>query len=140
MNRLNFSQLKCLNTLVSKLGIDKEAKEILVKGFSEGRSTSSKELLSDEAAAMIKHLKTLDPQEPKAEKMRRKIISMAHEMGWTLRQGQGDKRKADMKRVDEWCKKFGYLKKSLDNHTCKELPKLVSQFAQGPYRHYISNL
>jgi hypothetical protein len=146
MTVINNAQLRCLNTLVSKLHINKEAKEILVSGFSDGRATSSKDLQTDEAAEMIKHLKSLDNDELKAEKMRKKIISMAHEMGWELEesgarsQKLGGRRKADMKRIDEWCKTYGYLKKSLDNHTYKELPKLVSQFEKGPYKHYLSNL
>lgn len=135
MKTINKDQLICLNTLVSKLHIDKEGKIEMVQGFSGGRATSSKDLFSDEAAAMIKHLKSVDPTEKSAEKMRKKIISMAHEMGWTSAPG-----KADMKRIDQWCTKFGYLKKHLDSYNYNELPKLVTQFEQGPYNHYISSL
>jgi len=130
MTQINPGQLKALNTLVGKLGIDKESKAVMVEGFSNGRCTSSKELFMNEAADMIKHLKSLDPEESKAEKMRRKIISLAHEMGWKV------DNKADMKRIDNWCTVYGHGKKKLNSYTYKELPTLVSQF-EGVYRHFL---
>jgi len=133
MIQINPGQLKALNTLVSKSGIAKETKAMMVEGFSTGRCTSSKDLTSDEAIAMIRHLKSLDPDEAKADKMRKKIISLAHEMNW--RQNG----KADIKRIDNWCRAYGYLKKSLDKHTYRELPKLVSQF-EGVYNHFLKSL
>ena len=135
MTPINPPQLKCLNTIVGKLGMSKETKQMMVSAFSGGRATSSKDLYLDEATAIIKHLKSLDNDEPKAEKMRKKMISMAHEIGWETKP-----RRADMKRLDDWCKKFGYLHKSLDNYTYKELPKLVSQFESGPYKYYFSKI
>lgn len=133
MTQINPGQLKALNTLVSKLGIDKETKSIMVQGFSSGRCISSKELLSDEANDMIKHLKSLDPEEAKAEKMRRKIISLAHEMGWKV------DNKADMKRIDNWCMVYGHGKKRLNSYTYKELPTLVSQF-ESVYKYFLERL
>ena len=134
-NSLNKPQLIALNTLISKLRITKDDKQMMVSGFSNGRCTSSKDLYMDEAALMISHLKSMDPDEATAEKMRRKIISMAHEMHWETSPGR-----ADMKAIDTWCRKFGYLKKSLDNYHYRELPKLVTQFEQGPYRHFIKSV
>lgn len=133
MTAITPGQLKALNTIVSKLGISKDGKAMMVQGFSGGRCISSKDLLSDEAAMMVKHLKSLDPEEAKADKMRKKIIFLAHEMNWKY-----DGR-ADMKRIDNWCKTYGYLKKSLDNHTYQELPKLVSQF-EGVYKYFLKSL
>jgi hypothetical protein len=135
MEKLNSEQLKCINTLISKLQIDKEHKVMMVQGFTGGRETSTTRLYFTEAGMMIKHLKKLDPTEAAADKMRKKIIGMAHEMGWETSPG-----KADMKRLDDWCKKFGYKHKSLDNHTYHELPALVTQFMNGPYKHHISNI
>lgn len=132
MQTVSLVQLKCLSTVASKLRLDKEAKADMVQAFSGGRATSSKDLYVPEAAAMIKHLKSMDPDELAAEKMRKKIISMAHEMGWKLAG------KADMKRIDDWCTKFGYLHKHLNSYTYQELPKLVSQFTIA-YKHYLNN-
>lgn len=96
----------------------------MVASFSHGRATSSKDLYTAEAAAMITHLKAQDPDEISAERQRRKIISLAHEAGYRV---PGTK-KVDMKRLDEWCKKYGHGHKSLNNYTLKELPALVTQF------------
>ena len=133
MTTINPGQLKALNTLVSKLGINKEEKAIMVSGFSGGRCASSKELFSDEANDMIKHLKELDPEEAKADKMRKKIISMAHEMNWRVNG------KVNMQAIDTWCRNYSYLKKSIDRYTYTELPKLVSQF-QSVYYHFLKSL
>ena len=142
-NTINPAQLKCLSTLVSQLKIGKEDKKVMVLGFSGGRSESSKDLMSNEAADMIKHLKSLDPLEKSADKMRKKIIAMAHEMGWSSLtpnpspNGEGRKTaKVDMKRIDDWCKKqFG--KKQLNNYTYKELTTLVAVF-EKVYKDYLN--
>ena len=136
-NHITPKQLQCISILFSKVSIAGESKQIIISGFSNGRCTSSKELLKDEAADLISHLKSLDPDEKKAEKMRRKIIRMAHEMHWQYE--YRGKNKADMKRIDGWCKTFGYLKKGLDNYTYKELPKLVSQF-QVMHKQFLSKI
>lgn len=126
-------QLKCLNTLVSKRGIDKETKATMVQGFSSGRSDSSKGLYFDEATEMIKHLQALQPNAAAAAKMRGKVLYYAHEMNWRVAG------KLDMPRVDAWCNKFGYLHKDLDKYEYSELPKLVSQI-EAVYKHYLKNI
>jgi len=87
----------------------------------------------DEATDMIKHLKELDPENAKADKMRKKILSMAHEMNWRVNG------KVNMKAIDTWCRNYSYLKKSLDRYTYKELPKLVSQF-ESVYHHFLKSI
>lgn len=133
MQPINPGQLKALNTLVSKLNISKDDKAIIVEGFSAGRCTSSKDLYANEAVAMIRHLKSLDPDEAKADRMRKKIISLAHEMNW-----RKDGR-ADMRRIDNWCRTNSYLKKSLDRYIYTELPKLVSQF-EMVYKSFLKSI
>lgn len=130
---LSFAQLKCVNTLISKAGIDKEQKKSMVAGFSEGRCTSSRDLFFDEAAALIRHLKTLQPNYHAAQKMRNKILYYAHEMHWE----KGGK--VDIKRVDEWCRKFSFLHKPLDQYEYNELPKLVTQF-EKVYLHFVKSI
>lgn len=131
MTPITKAQLIAVNTLLSKMGLDHKRRDI-IDGFTGGRSTSSRDLTFDEAAEMISHLKSMDPDEHKAGKMRRKIISMAHELHWH-RPGSNS---VDMRRLDEWCKKFGYGKKPLNSYTPSELPKLVTQFEMGPYAHF----
>jgi len=132
LNQITPQQLKCANTLVSQLGIDKEAKGVMIMGFTGGRSDSSKELTYNEAAAFIKHLKGLDPNKAGAEKMRNKILYYAHEMGWHIK----GTTKIDMQRVDNWCLTKGYIKRKLDNYSYEELPKLVSQF-EAVYKYFL---
>lgn len=135
MSLLNRSQLIAISTLVSKLNIGKEDKAMMVNGFSGGRTETSKELSFTEATALIRHLKSLDPLEKKAETMRRKIMSFAHQMDWHIKGTQ----KLDMQRVDQWCSKFGYLHKKLNQYSYKELPKLITQFERA-YNSYLDKV
>lgn len=113
----------------------RDHKTEIVLGSSNGRTESTKELTLEEAKSLISYLKSIDPDEASADKMRKKIISMAHEMNWRV----PGSAKADMKRIDGWCKEYSKLKKSLDNHTLQELPALVTQF-KFVYNSYIRSL
>lgn len=110
----------------------------MVAGFSGGRTESSKDLLFEEAVLMIRHLEQTDPNYPAIEKMRRKVLYYAHQMGWQKASASG-KLRVDMQRVDEWCKTYGYLKKPLNNYTYKELPKLLSQI-EAVYKSVLKTL
>lgn len=121
---MNHAQNKIVHSLLAKTGLMQQ-KATLVHSFSKGRTQSSRELSFDEATELIGYLKKVSPFGGEA-KMRRKIISMAHEMGWhNLIEGRWV---ADMRHVNNWCVQFGYLKKELNKYTHDELPKLVSQF------------
>lgn len=142
---MNQAQNKAVYSLLNKTGLIAR-KEDIIASFSNGRTTSTRQLSQEESIQLIGWLKTQDADEKKADVMRKKIISLAHEMGWHQRDEQGrlitngfGKPKVDMKRLDEWCKKFSTLKKSLDNHTLKELPALLTQF-KFVQNSYISNL
>ena len=140
MKLLTKPQLIIINTLVSKLGIRKEVKQQMVIGFSYGRETSTTQLTGEEATAFIQHLKSIDPgermNEEKAERMRRKIISMAHEINWRI----PGTTKVNMLKVDAWCIKYSPQKKKLNHHKVNELAGLVTQFEKGPYSSYIRTL
>jgi hypothetical protein len=125
------SQLVLVHTLLSTNGIkDKDDKADIIRSFTAGRTSSSREMTHVEATALINHLKSLDPSERSADRMRKKIISMAHQMGWKT---DG---KLDIGRVNNWCIKFSYLKKKLDAYEYTELPRLVSQF-ENVYKDYL---
>jgi hypothetical protein len=128
---ITISQLTAIHTLLSKHSL-KDEKASIVEAFSAGRTTSSKELRFAEAAALIGHLKSLEPTVGGAEKMRNKILSMAHEMNW---RHEGTQR-VDMDHVNNWCLSRGYIKKKLDDYTYNELPKLVTQFEEV-YKSYL---
>ncbi len=129
-------KLKAIHTLFSKHNIkDKEDKSSIIYSITGGRTTSTRELTDSEANGLLAHLQSLDGTADRSEKMRRKIIRLAHEMGWK-RQGST---KIDMKRINAWCAKSGYLHKPLDDYSYSELPKLVSQF-EKVHADYISKL
>ena len=127
------AQIGIIMAMINKLHM-KAQKESIISGASSERTTSTRQLTSNEAIDLIKYLKSQDPDEQKAEKMRRKIISMAHEMGWKLPGGT-----ISMTRVDFWCIKYGYLHKKINQYTYTELPKLVTQF-ETVYQSFLNTL
>ena len=62
------------------------------------------------------------PQKDASNKIRRKIIALFAKMGYLNDDGS-----VDMGRIYAWVKKYGYLKKNLNEYTQKELPVLVTQ-------------
>ena len=116
-------QIGCIHAMLNKLGLMAQ-KATLTQSFTEGRSESLSDLTLPEATAFIQHLKRQDPEEQKAEKMRRKIISMAHEMAWRI---PGTTR-IDMVRLDAWMEKSSIQHKKLNRYQLAELPALVTQF------------
>ena len=125
-------QIACIKAMFNKLNTtDADA---VVLGFSPGSEGHVSKMLVPEGAALIRHLKSLDPEEKAAERMRRKLIALAHELQWhetITNEGLGirnGKKKVDMKRLDAWCRKYGQFKKSLNQHNVRELPGLISQF------------
>ena len=130
MNKAKFTRL---NSLLKKL--NKQAYKIdYVVDVTNGRSQSSKDLTDQEYWQLIKVLENElvahqsaeqpNPDFEKANRMRRKILSMCHEMGMHL----PGTTKIDMAEVNKTCIAHSYLKKELNNYTNEELPKLVSQF------------
>ena len=112
-------------------------KEEQVLSFTDGRTASLRELSDTELKALVQQLNSLreGKQQQPAQRMRRHIIAMAHEMRWEVEGG-----KVDMQRLNNWVAKYGYLhatKHSLNQYTAKQLPKLVSQF-RSVYKSYLS--
>lgn len=123
-------QIIIAQTLLSKCNLRAQKANVLL-GFSDGRTEHVNELEEKEAAELITFLqrKARDmDRTPRAlwtDRMKRKIISMAHELGWKLPNG-----KINMKSVNGWCVKYGYLHKRLDEYKYRELHTLVQQFEQ----------
>ena len=128
-------QNKQLHSLISRFKIDKERKQELILEVTDGRASSSADLEFTEAKKLIKHLESLNPSIPKdrgqaamrADKMRKKILSICHEMGgdWELPGGA-----INWKHLNDWLMKYGYLHKALNAYTYEQLPELVTQFEQ----------
>lgn len=133
----NLTQNARLHALVGKLGINSDMKADMVEQYTGGRTRSTADMYTHECQALINFLsaqvgKTTEGQ--RADKMRKKIISMAHEMGWQLPNG-----KADIARVNAWCKKYGHGHKPLNSYQYKELPELVGQFEEA-YKYYLKTI
>ena len=128
----NSTQNKQLYLLLNKLGIDNELKQEIVYRLTNGRTIKSSEMNVQECQAMINELNA-EPTMGKADKMRKKIISLFRKMGYLVNG------KVDMVAVEAWVEKYGYLHKSLNNYKYVELPKLVSQ-AEAVYQSFIKSL
>jgi hypothetical protein len=136
-------QLARIFGLLRTMGIDRAGRAQLVHQFTNGRSSSAADLSYTEADDIIKALEGMaaNTGSPKdiAVKMRRRIISLAHEMGWELPSAGKGRPSADMLRLYNWVLKFGYLHKDFNAYTVNELPKLVTQFEEV-YKHYLSKV
>ncbi|MDO3641958.1 hypothetical protein [Mucilaginibacter sp. L3T2-6] len=128
-------QIGMVRGLLAKAGLTQH-KEDMVYDYTNGRTEHLSEMTHDETQALVKYLNSFLGQTGNpAEKMRRKILSMAHEMHWEL---PGTTR-VDMKRVNNWCIRFSGQNKPLDAFKYSELPALVSQF-EIVYRDFLKGI
>lgn len=134
---MNYTKNKSVHWLLTQTGMMAQ-KESLVSSFTQGRTTHSSQMNDAEADELITWLRSqAKPSVNPANKMRRKILSMAHEMGWhTLQNGRYV---ADMHRINEWSLKYGYLHKPFNHYRHKELPRLVTQF-ENAYKTFINKV
>jgi hypothetical protein len=135
-------QIIQFNTLVHKQNLTNQ-KAQMVGGATNGRTESSGKLYYNEAADLIKQLQAMQPVQqwkPKpGELQRRKIIAIAYNMHWEIPNPKGGKPIADMKRINDWCIKFGFGHKKLNDYTVQELPKLVSIF-EIVYKQFLKGI
>lgn len=133
-NFITKPQIQAINVCLTKIGKQRgdtytagEKAELMLT-YSRGRTDTTTGLYITEARQLLTDLnRLLGNTEPPGEKLRRKIIGIAHDLGWELPGG-----KADMKRINDFIAARGYLhkygKKKLNDYTEKELPGLVTQF------------
>jgi hypothetical protein len=132
----NKKQNSELHALISKLGIDAETKEELVYNFTKQRTKSSSQMLIWECQALINELRAKALLMPKnkdaeqADKLRKKLFSIAREMGWVTN-GKVDQR------LHTWVLKYGFLKKALNDYSVAELPKLITQMEYVLKDYYV---
>lgn len=135
MQTITPPQLTAIHTLFSKNGVkEKEDKQSVIKEFTNNRTASSREMTKEEAESLISHLLGEKKVDPKCDKLRKKILSVAHEMSWKKYNG-----KVDMDRINNWCKLYGMYHKNLDLHTYEELVNLVTQFDKV-YKDFIKKV
>lgn len=126
-------------TILSRAGIMDQSENI-VASFTGGRETSCKKMKLSEINRAIDSLQQQYPQtssnkvakvhfDPKpGDNMRKKIIGMAHTMGWQIWDVKKGRFVADMEHINDWCLKYGQFHKVLNAHTEEELVQLVNQF------------
>lgn len=133
-------QIGAINAILVKRGMKEQKAEIIAE-YTCGRTDHSSELYFDEAHALLQFL--IDKNQNSG--MLRKLFAMAIEMGWcplqtevlengTLKKGR------NYSSVHTWVVKSGYLHKPLRQYSYQEMPKLVTQFEIGPYKHYLNKI
>lgn len=138
MATIPVSKVQQLHLLLNRLNLNtKENKQQFAWQYSDGKTESTSALTLMQYKQLIADLQKQVNTSDAANTMRRKVISRAHEMSWTVRVDA--KNKADMKRINDWCVKFSYLHKPLNEYTENELPKLVTQF-DNVYYDYLKKL
>ena len=123
--------IRQIRAAMSKLPyFEEKDKEAMVQSFTGNRTTHISEMTTYEAIALLRSVNgrsdSIDPNRkfiPKpGDKMRKQIIAMAREIGWS----KDDK--ADMPRINDWCVQFGLYHKPLNAHNEDELRHLVTQY------------
>ena len=142
METLSKGQLSCIKTLVGKLGV--QDSDALVMGFSGMRTGRVSELTVTEAAMLIKHLKSTDPDEAAAQRMRRKMIGMAYEYNGLGNTASKQEKLAAVKQLEAWVRKYGHggkngKHKEFNAYTKDELPLLVGQMAKV-YKEFLQKV
>lgn len=98
--------------------------------FSDGRTNVLSELTHQETQALIGEFATPTP----AVKMRRKILSMAHEMRWETKNG-----KVDFAKLDDWCVKHTPSHTNFNGISVNDLPIVVSIY-EKMYNQFLKQL
>jgi hypothetical protein len=142
---MNYTQYFAIEKRLKSTGFDFDRSD-LVSQFTSGRKSGLKLLTESEYHGFIQWLNMRfgttqigarasgkSFQSEQLQKQRRKIIALFRKMGYE----KDDK--ADMQRIYEWVLKSGYLKKSLNQYSASEIPKLVYQ-AEQFYKSYIERL
>ena len=97
-------------------------KEELVRDYSRTGAERVSQMTERDALALLASLRELDD---KMERMRRKVIAIAHQIGWKNPDGSG---KADYKRIDSWMTTYrGCL---MNRMNYEQLYQAVTQFEQ----------
>lgn len=129
------------NTLLGSIGRAKEKKDIIAD-FTDGRTESTVDLSDNELRDLMAVLQQLAPKpEDKANKMRRKIIAIAHQLQWYITDAEGTlilkrgKAQIDYKHLDQWCVKHGSFGKVMNAHNVAELTVLVTNLERVLAHH-----
>lgn len=137
------SKIKEFHTLLSRAKLPVSKAE-MVDAISDGRTTSTKGLTDAELQGLIDSIRSIQQaseggtfsfkaltEAEKANNQRRRVIAMAHQLGWYITATDGSyvlrngKPQIDFKHLNQWCIKHGSFGKPLQAHTTAELPTLI---------------
>jgi hypothetical protein len=153
MNKITPSQNRKLHLLLTQTGM-MEHKADLVKEYSCINSESSKDLLSQEAKALINHLEKITPPQPEqvekavkkdqTDRMRKKLFYYGYMMKWDEPTGAHEKgfkpSTLCYRRVQNWClSNRCSINKQINDYTAKELAQVVSQLEQV-YKSFLKQI
>jgi hypothetical protein len=122
-------QLIFVNRLLQRQGLSFAISDYALV-YSNGRTTNLASLTHKETQALISEFTDPSPQ----SKMKRKILSMAHEMRWETQEG-----KVDIPRLDAWCKKYTPSHCDFNSIPLKDLSIAVSIY-EKMYNEFLKRL
>lgn len=117
-------QLTKIHVLLNQFGIMDDKAE-LVRQFTNGRETSSKQLTFYEAKNLLLHLSRFDP----LDKMRKKVYALAYNANIIYGDTPEDK-KINTAKLNMFLKERGTVKKELNKMNNADLVKVITQFQQ----------
>jgi len=124
---MNYSKYFAIEKKLKQSGMHIDRAE-LIADFTEGRTSSLKGLtpadyreLTNLMSAMLRNN---DFKDDKANRMRKKVIALLCQCGYTSND------RPDMQRINEWCIKRGHAKVELNEYRGNDLLKLVYQAEQ----------
>lgn len=143
MQPIKPSTSRQLHTLLSRTG-QMDNKREMIKEATQGRTESARDLYEHEAISMIHGLQQQPAAQQRtpgkkakadsADKMRKKILAICHQLGWYQRDEHGalilkdDKPQIDFKRIDEFTTTRCPGHKALQKYNAAELPAVVTVF------------
>jgi hypothetical protein len=139
---------KALHAALSEQGMMAHKGDVIL-GFTNGRTSSSRDLTDAEAKALITKISGINAATPRPhdpdpkvkgaskyaadplDKMRKKVLAHAHLLGWELTSPDpskgGEKAKVDMKRLQAFLDARGAVKKTLNKMNAAELTDTINQ-------------
>lgn len=122
MNYASKPQIAKIHVLLTQLNL-MDSKKQIVSEFSNGRTSSSKELSFQEAKQLISRLAEHSP----TERMKSLVFSLAYQAG-IIYGSSGEDKKINAAKLNLFLKERGAVKKELNAMTYPELIRVHRQF------------
>ena len=148
MSRPTHHQYSAIYAALGSLKWDRTVKEELVMSYTnDAAKVSLTDLTFEQASDLVKFLNEkvrtqTDNDKDACNSIRRRIIAIAHQMGWYVRDGDGQlilffgKKKLDYFHLDNWLITHSKAKKALNDMNKSELVKAAVQINQ----YYLTTL